>query len=979
MSCIAPAGTASVELVAEVARVVQASTSTSAAARVLMESDEEIGLILEALDRAAGAALLDEGSGSLRVCRVLGSLGREFGCDLARGRALAVAGQAYIDFGRNRRAVGLLRRAVSRLGRAQSPDFEHRAELRLVFPLDQLGRVDEAEGAALSAYAYFERAGSPHDRVSTRLALGVRSQRAERYREALLWFRMARRLEDVSRNLRAALASNTAVSLEAVQRYQASERHLTWAENAYREPGSPISAAQLRANGAHPQFVQGRVKAALHRYREAERDLAELGSARSVAQCRLERAEVLLSVGLVDRARRLAAETSAEFARLGQRKEWGQALQIGATAALVDRRAVELLDEARAIYAALGMGARLADVDMLTARALLIVGDTIEAAEHAAGAHEAFLRRGLVERTIGAEVLLATIDVALHRPARAMTWIDGARRRMRRVPSPWLQVELGEVHASALAALGREDEATEIRLRAVRNLEEFRGSLPPGEFMIAFLASKASLYAATVSSLVDAERIVEAFSLTERAKSRALLDMLHDASHRGARRTRSGALRGRRVDRQRRRADALVARLESVVADRSPAGKKRARALRAELRALRQSVNTALQAAWEEDAELASISAVGAVPPADVQRSLDADTTLLQYFVSATSVYVFVVTRDGFDAVAIDVPREDLERLLRRFQRQLVSHQTSDAAPTMAEGAQLRATRANLAAVHAVLIDPIADLLTTRRVVISPHGCLHGFPFHALPHDGGWLSDELEIWYAPSASVFTYCGQHRHGRATGSPTVLALPDADAPGIEEDAAAVADALGADTRLVLGEAATSDALREAARTSHVLHVATHGTYDSEESALSSIELADGPLTVYDAFDLDVRSDLVTLAACESGVAAVTRGDEVQGLFRGFLFAGAPRLLAGQWRIADQATSAFMRAFYGAARESGSWGSALRTAMRSVRAKHAHPYFWAPFFLIGHPGRVTGEGHEFQSGGAQGSVSPQSGRSS
>ena len=85
-------------------------------------------------------------------------------------------------------------------------------------------------------------------------------------------------------------------------------------------------------------------------------------------------------------------------------------------------------------------------------------------------------------------------------------------------------------------------------------------------------------------------------------------------------------------------------------------------------------------------------------------------------------------------------------------------------------------------------------------------------------------------------------------------------------------------------------------------------------------------------------------------------VAGGDELVGLSRGFLYAGASTLVQSLWRVEDGSTAALMEHFYRGIRSGQPKGAALRAAQCALLATHgAHPYFWAPFQLVGDRGRL------------------------
>jgi CHAT domain-containing protein len=155
----------------------------------------------------------------------------------------------------------------------------------------------------------------------------------------------------------------------------------------------------------------------------------------------------------------------------------------------------------------------------------------------------------------------------------------------------------------------------------------------------------------------------------------------------------------------------------------------------------------------------------------------------------------------------------------------------------------------------------------------------------------------------------------------------------------------------------EAATVTNLTDAASTSDVLHLATHGLFRPDNSFFSALKLADGWLDVREIYRLPLRARLVVLSACESGVGDVRAGDEVVGLARGFLAAGTQNLIASLWNVHDRSAAELMAFFYRTLQDNGAPedspvrpAAALRAAQLNSLRRAEHPYFWAPFFAIG-----------------------------
>jgi len=201
---------------------------------------------------------------------------------------------------------------------------------------------------------------------------------------------------------------------------------------------------------------------------------------------------------------------------------------------------------------------------------------------------------------------------------------------------------------------------------------------------------------------------------------------------------------------------------------------------------------------------------------------------------------------------------------------------------------------------------------------------------------------------APSATIYTVCTRNPanvHGRAL----VMGVQDENAPFIENEVRSVAAAVP-EAQVYLGPDATTHVLRTAGPESRLIHIATHGHFRSDNTMFSSVRMADSYMSLYDLYDLKLPVDLLALSGCGTGLNGVAAGDELLGLTRGLLCAGARTLLLSLWDVNDRTTAEFMSSFYGHLGAKRDKAMALRAAMLDIRAQHPHPYFWAPFVLVG-----------------------------
>ena len=184
-----------------------------------------------------------------------------------------------------------------------------------------------------------------------------------------------------------------------------------------------------------------------------------------------------------------------------------------------------------------------------------------------------------------------------------------------------------------------------------------------------------------------------------------------------------------------------------------------------------------------------------------------------------------------------------------------------------------------------------------------------------------------------------------------------------PFTRDEVNSIAEYFDEDARTVLlGEDAAEKTLSEPGFLSRyeILHFATHGFIDERRPERSSLALSfpkdpseDGYLQAAEIYKLEMSADLVVLSACETGTGRMVRGEGVLGLPRAFLYGGASSVMVSLWSVSDRSTAKLMSVFYEQRTGKGrSHGEALRRASEHLRKTEgfAHPFYWAPFVLIG-----------------------------
>ena len=236
-----------------------------------------------------------------------------------------------------------------------------------------------------------------------------------------------------------------------------------------------------------------------------------------------------------------------------------------------------------------------------------------------------------------------------------------------------------------------------------------------------------------------------------------------------------------------------------------------------------------------------------------------------------------------------------------------------------------------------------------------PHQDLHDVPFQVLqdPSDQRFLGERFEISYAPSATLLLGLDRKR-ALAPGRLLAVAAPDiAEARGEVEAIAA----LHPGARVETGALARETDVKSWAAGYDLLHFSVHGVFKPLEPLRSHLELSpgggdDGDLTAAEVFGLSLdAARLVVMSACETGQAKATHGNELLGMVRALLYAGAGRLVLSSWKVDAAATALWMTTFYREALTVPP-STAARRALQAVRREPGfeHPYFWAPFMMVG-----------------------------
>lgn len=756
--------------------------------------------------------------------------------------------------------------------------------------------------------------------------------------------------------------TNRAVALRNLGRFDESMQASRTAWEGQSQLGQRIAAARARQSLALTYFVVGRYNEALEHLDWARDAFLADGRQRDAMLVELFTSDCLLQLRRFSEVLDKCVRVRDLFAELGTRHVVAQAIVNEAMAyAELDRcdEALSSLSEARQIFEKEGNQVWTALADLQSASVLQRQGHYDESVVLAQESAAVFQTHDLPVEEAHAYLVASRAAVALGQYDRASRLATEALHIGEQRNVPTLEYQGHHVLGALAVARGDLEGALAAYDRAIQEVERLRGWLMI-EFRSGFLEDKEVIYQDAVGLCLDLNQPLRGLEYAERAKSRALLDLLAHRLDLGIQ-ARAAADRPlvQEMVRLRAERDRLCRRLESDAESRERSWSSVTKdhgQVQQEILAMEKRITELWHRLLIRNADYAREASLWAVRTEPVQPYLSEDVVLIEYFAIHRKLVAFVLASDRVQAFELDCGLAQIQTLLQLLQLNLrsVPKSSEDRVPTLMANA-----KGLLQNLYRFLLAPLtSELAGGRRLIIVPHGPLHYLPFHAL-HDGmSWLLEKYEITYLPGASFLRYC-QEAQPADSGVIAVGHSHGGRLPHAVQEARSVAALLKGDA-LLEGQA-TLEEFRQNIPEMRTLHLAAHGDFRVDNPLFSGIALSDGWLTTLDIFNLRFRASLVTLSACQTGRSVVGGGDELLGLMRAFLYAGAASLVLSLWAVEDRSTARLMEMFYTKLAQGRTKGQALRQAQLQLLrepderegAAYTHPYFWAPFFLVGSSG--------------------------
>ncbi|HET8925756.1 MAG TPA: CHAT domain-containing protein [Candidatus Acidoferrum sp.] len=823
-------------------------------------------------------------------------------------------------------------------------------------PMILAGEYDMAFQAAERAREIFSRLNDPWRLARLEINVGNIYHRQDRFEESIAHYERAytqlmpyKDTEGI-----AVVLSNMAVCLISLNDFPRALTTYQGARFFCQQNKMPLLVAQADYNIAYLYYLRGEYSRAIEVLYAARRACEATGDAYHFALCHLDLSDIYLELNLSEEAREIAHEGFLRFEKLGMGYEAAKTLANEATAYGQQGKTVQALErfaKAREIF---GREKNLVWpwlIDLYQALLLFHEGRYFEARRLCAAAAAFFDRSALVGKAVLAHLLLARITLQVGDSVGAQKEIDESLARLKRLQAPVLAFQAHLLAGQIAQARNERAAAHQAYLEARKSLEALRSRLQAEELKISFVKNRMQVYEALVDLYISGDGTdgspEEAFACMEAAKSRSMIELIFQSGQSLPLGETGQSDLVRRIRDLREELNWYYHRIELEQLRPEEKSHQRLETLQEKAQSNEKELLRTLRELPAHERENATLEAPADFSLSKLQASLPADATLVEYFIAGDRLVAAVITREKIQILPVTVLSRAAHFLqLLRFQ--LSKFRMGSEYIRRFEEPLLRATQSHLESLYNELISPLRPFVRGKHLIFVPHGPLHFLPFHALRNGEEYLCDAFTISYAPSATVFFWC-QEKPTSTNTSSLVFGIPDVRAPQILQEAQTVAALLPQST-LHVGDHATASLLRELGPRSGLLHLATHGMYRQDNPMFSGIRLGDGYLNLYDLYQMRLDARLVALSGCATGMNFVAAGDELLGLQRGLFCAGATTLLLSLWDVHDQSTAHLMQHFYKHYIQTGDTAGALQHAMREVRRQSPHPYFWAPFVIVG-----------------------------
>ena len=919
------------------------------------QADETLA---QALKEICYAAWTSEPTVAQRAAVALESLAEFNPTEEIKAFSFWICGIARITEGKLDSAVENLDRSAALFLKIHREHKSAQTQVAKLYPLALLGHYQESLKTGAKALKIFEKYGDELAAGKVEKNLGNIVSRHEFHSQAEKFYHSAQKRFAKLQNIEelTMVEHGLAITYSALNDFRRAEKFYLQALNRAQTAKMFVTEAEIETSIGNLALYRGRFDRALKFLELSRRKYETLNMPHQTAVAELEIADIYLELNLAEEAFSIYERVADEFNRLKMPSEEARArANFGRAAVLQDETEtarMELKKSAR-LYVKEKNKVGAAAVKLSEASLELNLGNFRKVLRLAQEA-ESFLknsenkRHALTARWLQAEALRKTGESAKARKLLAQVYTDSIKNEQPNTAQS-SQISLGKI-----AAARKDYRQAEKHFRqAIKMIETLRAPLAAEEFRMAFLANKLAPYENLSRIYLAEDKFKKAFTTVEKARARSLAESLGDnvqAINDGQ--NKISAKLSKKLDDLREELNWFYSR-----SNRADAGeienlqreaKKREKQIADVMRQIASTRPNSAKDNMRRGDSGGQTLANDAAKFKQLQNQLGKQKALVE-FVNADGYFSAFVVTDKKIRFAPNLAKEsEIVTLLEGLQFQFDALRYG--AKSLDKFINELKNRADfyLQKLHEKLFEPLENFCEKRNLIIVPVGTLHYIPFHALYDGEKYLIETKEVVYSPSATVWQFLAS-KPFRKLENALLIGYADERIPFVNTEIE-ILHKIFRQSKKFTDERASFAAFTKNARNFDILHLACHGNFRPENPLFSSLQLADGWITVRDICSQNLKAEIVTLSACETGLNKIFAGDEILGLARGFLSAGASSMVLSLWAVNDEAATVLMKNFYTELRTGKTAAEALRIAQCGFIERKVHPYFWSPFALIG-----------------------------
>jgi CHAT domain-containing protein len=823
------------------------------------------------------------------------------------------------------------------------------SQVSKLYALSLLGRYDEAVETGKAALKIFKKHKDLLASAKIETNLGNIALRREFYANAELLFLSARkRYIQLNDKTRLTMCENDlAITYSSLNDYRKAEKFYGQALTNAREMKMRVTEAEIEASMGNLAIFRGRLDEALRFLELSRQKYDELKMPHQTAIAELEIADVYLELNLSEEAYTIYEKVTDSLKRLKLQSEEARARLNFSKAALLKnetKKAKQELRKSAGLYLLEKNHGGAANVKLTEAKlelsekkyanALKII---LEAKNILAKTENP--RQKLLAKWLHGEILRNLKKFKAAEKLLTETFVEAMSTEQTNLA----QICLNSLGNLALQANDKKKAESHFK-KAIKMIETLRAPLAAEEFRMSFLANKLGPFESLAKIYLTEKDFKKAFLMVEKAKARTLTENLNiDFVEQIA---KPSTKLSRKLADLREELNWFYNRKNRADEGELKSLSKKTKELEKQIADVTRQIDSTRTNVANNSAKRCSLSKQDDIKL--LQNKLGSQKALIE-FVSFDGIISAIVINDKNIYFVSDLASENeiisfLEGLQFQFGTLRFGKQNLGAfIPDLKKRAD-----SYLQKIYEKIIEPIKKFVGERDLVVIPVGALHYVPFHAL-HDGiKYLIETRKIVHSPSAAVWRSLNE-KPVKKLENALLMGFADEKIPFVNNEIKAIRKIIP-NAKAFTDKDATFENYTQSAPKFDVLHLACHGQFRPDSPMFSSLHLADGSITARDICSQSLKAQLVTLSACETGLNKIFAGDEILGLARGFLSAGAKSLVLSLWTVNDEATTELMKVFYTNLQRGELVATSLRKAQTDFIGRGEHPYFWSPFVLIG-----------------------------